>query len=768
MNRASSPRVNKSASTGVQHEASVADRGVLLLNLGSPDAPTPEAVRVYLREFLVDPAVIQLPRFMRWFNVPLGRMIALFRCKASAHMYQTIWSEKGSPLLSITDEQVSELQQIMPHGWRVYSAMRYGNPSIPATLKQIQDDGIQDLVVIPMYPQYSGPTTGTAMKVVYDYLSNDPHPLQVTTRLNWFNDHSYITAQSQLLKTYASQHGLTPENSYLLFSAHGLPESYVRKGDPYPEHIAQTVSLVTDRAGWTTDRSSLAFQSRFGPAKWLQPYTDEVLKELAEAGEKRIVVCPVSFTVDCLETLEEIDVRYRALVEESGSELFVTPSLNTFKPFIAGLKHLALQGCSPINGNHVPKRRFDRERAQTDQELDTRTLVMVGASIPGRMPSTHEPVLHHTNGETLRALKRQACAVPDLLRDVVEAAGLEEAFLWNTCHRFELYGWLPSGSATGAAEHSAAVVREHILDNRPVDADELNVLTGTKALRHMLRTAAGLNSTLPGERDVLGQLQAALRLAERAGTVGPRARGLLHRVESAEREVRQNTPWKSYSPDYAQVALQHVADQVKFDWLNCRVVVLGGSTTSAAVLKALTNHFGVPSKQLTIVYRGHKKGNHLNVLRKAIGSGKRVRVGKYDEAVVDRAIAQADILVLGVDHKEPLFDADRLRRACGEDHPLTVVDFNSFPSTKDLDSQVNVNLFEIQDIDAAVRQSAAAMCADDSFQEAFRVCDEWLHANAESENAETSNSNGKGHRDQGPVRTALTAIERNHHDCPQK
>jgi len=167
-------------------------RGVLLLNLGTPESATPSSVREYLREFLADPAVIQLPHLLRWLNVPLGRMIARLRCKASAAMYQTIWSENGSPLLSTTIDQVVELQQLMPRAWRVYAAMRYGNPSIPAVLEQIENDGIEELVIVPMYPQYSGPTTGTAMKVVYDYLRSDDHPLQVTTRLSWYNDHSYI------------------------------------------------------------------------------------------------------------------------------------------------------------------------------------------------------------------------------------------------------------------------------------------------------------------------------------------------------------------------------------------------------------------------------------------------------------------------------------------------------------------------------------------------------------------------------------------------
>jgi len=728
MERAASRRENGSPLHAGSANEPQAARGVLLINLGSPQAPNPRELREYLREFLSDPAVIQLPRLMRWFNKPLGRMIARFRCKTSAGMYQSIWTENGSPLIAITNAQVAALQEIMPRGWRVYSAMRYGHPSIPDVLRNIEADGIEEVVVVPMYPQYSGPTTGTAMKVVYDYLGREERLLQVTTRLSWYNDHSYISAQAQLLTDYAKRHGLTPDNTYLLFSAHGLPVSYVRKGDPYPGHIAETVALVADRMGWPAERTSLAFQSRFGPAKWLQPYTDEVLKELAESSEKRILVCPISFTVDCLETLEEIDERYRELVEHHGSELFLCPALNTFKPFINGLKHLVLQGCSPINGKKNGVNGVgNTSRHGVEDSLDTRTLIMVGASTGGQVESGRELGLHHTNAATLKKLKRPACAVPELLRDVVEAAGLEEAFIWNTCHRFELYGWVEPGTKDEEFEKAATIIRERFLEDRSIDPTELNMLCGKEAHHHLLRTASGLNSGLPGERDVLQQLHAAQRLAEQAGTADKLTRALLRHAVANDEALREKTNWGSYSPDYAQIALQYVADNVQLDWLNCKVTVMGGSTTSAAVLNTLADHFGTPSDQLTLVYRGHKNGNHLKVLRKAIRNGKRIRVQSYAEATVDRALAAADIVIFGIDREEPIVDAERLRSARGEGaHPLTIVDFNTFSSTRGLADMPGVKLFELEPLDKAVNASVGAMCADAAFVEAYNVAEDWI------------------------------------------
>ncbi len=716
------------ASCGTAHQP---HRGVLLINLGTPEAATAASVREYLREFLADPAVIQLPRFLRWLNVPLGRMIARFRCKASASMYQSIWSDEGSPLLATSNEQVSALQKLMPRSWGVYAAMRYGKPSIPEVLKQIEKDGIEELVIVPMYPQYSGPTTGTAIKVVYDYLRHDDHLLQVTTRLSWYNDHSYVSAQAKLLQQYTNTHGLTPDNTYLLFSAHGLPVSYVRKGDPYPSQIAETVSLVTDKSGWPRDRMSMAFQSRFGPAKWLEPYTDYVLKDLVAAGEKRILVCPISFTVDCLETLEEIDVRYREFVEGLGAELFLMPALNTFQPFISSLKHLVLQGCSPVNGRKALAGSLDHSGGNAvGQSLRTDSLIMVGASIPGRINIGKGPHLHYTDSATLKRIKRPTCAVPDFLKSVIKDAGLIEAFVWNTCHRFELYGWVSGDRGDIEAEtfeKAASIIRRQMVSDDIVTSEDINVLVGVDAHHHMLRTASGLNSSLPGERDILTQLHAAQRLAEQAETAGPITGALLHQVANSDITLRKQTAWGSYSPGYAQIALQYVADRMKFDWLNCRVAVIGGSTTSAGVLRALTDQFGLPSKQITLVHRGHKNGNHLKVLRKAIGQGKRIRVQNYNEAVVDRLISDVDIVIFGLDSETPLIDEARFKRVRGaSSKALTIVDFNTFGSTAGLATLPNVALLAMDEIEKAVNANATALSTDETFLAACSAAEDWI------------------------------------------
>ncbi len=708
-------------------------KGVLLLNLGTPDEPTPSSVRKYLREFLVDPAVIQLPKGLSFLNGPLGKTIAMFRAKHSAELYRSIWTDAGSPLLAITRQQAEALQEIMPQSWRVYSAMRYGNPSIPSVLQQIERDGLDELVIVPMYPQYSGPTTGTAMRVVYDYLGGDDHPLQLTTRLSWYNDHGYVAAQTDLLRQYAATHNLTPDNCFLLFSTHGLPVSYVEKGDPYPSHVAETVALVSKRLGWAKSRWSLAFQSRFGPSKWLQPYTDESLESLSQSGEKKLLVCPISFVTDCLETLEEIDKRYRKLVEPNGTEMHVCPALNTFQPFIGALKHLVLQGCSAMSNECHRLGDVAHTKTQTKVTLNrTDSLVMVGASLAGRVGAGCGPRLDHVDANTLRQLKRPAYDIPAFLREVRDQCDLEEAFIWNTCHRFEVYGFPKDDSRT--PQEVADDIAKKIAEGMTGEIPAINKLFGNDARHHMLRTAAGLNSCLPGERDILDQLCAAQRLAERAETGGTLVQSLIDNAIEIEKTLRAETAWGDFAPDYAQIALQYAADKAKVDFGRSRILVIGGSTTSAAVLRTLTGHLGVSSKQLTLIYRGHKHGGHLKLLRKAIGQGERIRVQSYEEKVVDRAIEDSDVVIFGVDGETTLLDPKRIKTCRGEDaKPLIVIDFNMYGSTSDLDELDAIQVFPLGEIDRAVNASAGDICADNDFQQALTSVEAQIAAIAHQE-----------------------------------
>ncbi|MDO8630937.1 MAG: ferrochelatase [Phycisphaerales bacterium] len=719
-------------------------RGVLLVNLGTPDRADVPAVRRYLAEFLSDPEVIRLPARMGWMNKPLGRLIAWFRAPRSAEMYRRVWTQRGSPLMAVTQDQASALEAVLPPEWRVFYAMRYGQPSIGETVREIEASGVEDLVVIPMYPQFSGPTTRTALGVLYKELERCGHRFALAVRTSWFDDGGYIDAQAGLIEECAESEALTPGNAFLLFSAHSLPVSYVQRGDPYTEHVARTIELVRQRLEWPADRCSLAFQSRFGPVEWLGPQTDDVLMELARSGERRVVVCPISFTADCLETLEEIGLRYRDRFEETGGKLYLCPALNTFSPFIAALKNLVLRG--PNARRTPPSPLFLRGKgvwnhrrpliAQGDgtriTDADIDSFVMVGASVRGRMAPGRGPDLVHIDQERLCSVKRSQCEAPALLRTIRDSAGFSEAWLWNTCHRFELYGWTHGSENATEQAQAVADARRSLFGDRDPGQGSLNVLYGRDAWRHLLRTAAGLNSSLPGERDILEQLEAAHRLAHCAGTTGPRATRVLAHVLEVERRLRCETDWGHFAPDHCFAALARIVPSLDLDNAPCRAVVIGGSTTSAALLRTLTERFDVPSSRLTLLYRGHKHGGQIKLLRKAIGNGRRIRVQSYGEPRVTRILAGADVVFFGIDHREPVLHAEQLRGCRDfESRPLTIIDFNTFGSTSGLETLEGVSLVPAELLEAEAEAFADQMCATPHFAKAVEAAERFIQEHVE-------------------------------------
>ncbi|MGD2110320.1 MAG: ferrochelatase [Phycisphaerae bacterium] len=702
-------------------------RAVLLINLGTPNAPDARSVQRYLAEFLSDPAVIHLPKGLGWLNRPLGHLIARRRAEKSASLYRKIWTEHGSPLGSISEEQTNALQAVMPPGWRTYYAMRYGEPSIGRTLETIRADGVEELVVIPMYPQFSGTTTGTAVKTLYDRLRENGNHFSVAVRNSWYEDGGYIYAQAKLIHDYATAHGLSPDNTRLIFSAHGLPVSYVKRGDPYPDHVRRSIELVTRRLGWPADRVTVGYQSRMGPAKWLEPNLDQLLEELAQNGEKRLLVCPISFTVDCLETLEEIDVQYRSIVESNGAELFLCPALNTFGPFIAALKDLAIRGSRPVAclDEKAQPLRSDKGR-KSGVHRDTDALVMVGVSKANRLGSGHGPTLEYSTDIGLCATKKAQCDLVPLLREVCEQSDVSGAFVLNTCSRYEFYGWLTGAALNGGRDKTVEQIKQRLFARSETGDLNINVRFGQPAWHHLMRTACGLNSGLPGDKDVLDQLETALRVAERAGTADENTKQLVDDAFAVDREVRRETSWGDFDPGYCYAALARVSEKTGLSFADNRCVVFGGSTTSRSVLSALGERFEVPTRTITLVYRGHGSGQ-MKLLRKAIGNGKRLRVGAYHEQAAVNAVLGADVVVLGIDASEPVLHADAIRdRRDFKQRPLTIIDFNSFGSTKGMETIEGVSVWTETQLDAEVIAYGETMCALDRFVEAVEQAEQWI------------------------------------------
>lgn len=310
--------------------------GVLFVNLGTPDAPTPAAIRRYLAEFLSDPRVIEIPAPL-W--QPILRLFILpRRPRALAPRYEEIWWEEGSPLLVGSCRQAEGAQQELARRGIAIQAevgMRYGNPSIASAMDALRDKGCERILVVPLYPQYAASTTATAVDKVNEYARRRRNQPELRFVKRYADDPGYIQALAASIRTHWQQHG-KPDR--LLLSFHGIPRITVEKGDPYHRDCMDTARALRQALGDDGTLLHHAFQSRFGAQEWLQPYTEPTLREWARSGVGAVdVMCP-GFLADCLETLEEIQMQCRdAFLEEGGREFRYIPCLNGDATWVRGL-----------------------------------------------------------------------------------------------------------------------------------------------------------------------------------------------------------------------------------------------------------------------------------------------------------------------------------------------------------------------------------------------------------------------------------------------
>jgi ferrochelatase len=314
--------------------------GVLLVNLGTPDAPTAAAVRPYLKQFLSDPRVVEIPLFV-WLII-LNFFILPFRSKRSAEKYASIWTNEGSPLKVHTERQAKLLQERLNergHDVKVDYAMRYGSPAIDSVLRSMKEAGCDRILILPAYPQYSGTTTASVSDAVFKHYEKVRNVPELRFVKNYHDDEGYIAALRDSVLKHWEQYG-RPEK--LVMSFHGVPKRTLLLGDPYHCECHKTARLLAAQLGITDDDYVVSFQSRFGKAEWLQPYTAPTVQELAKKGVKRIdVMCP-GFTSDCLETLEEIATEVRQdFLAAGGEEFRYIPCLNEDASWIDALTGIA-------------------------------------------------------------------------------------------------------------------------------------------------------------------------------------------------------------------------------------------------------------------------------------------------------------------------------------------------------------------------------------------------------------------------------------------
>ncbi len=321
--------------------------GILLVNTGSPAAQTTREVRHYLREFLADPRVVEAPRWLWWLI--LNGIILNTRPRKSAALYQKVWTSEGAPLLANSRHQAAALRAALRarlgENFRLELGMAYGEPSLREALENLRRDQCRRILALPMFPQYSGPTTGSIFDGVTNRLRRWRRVPELRFVTGYYDDPAYINALAASVRDYWSKKG-KPER--LLISFHGLPLDYVAKGDPYAQHCKRTTELLVKALELPDDLWRQSFQSRFGRQPWLQPYTDEMLRAMGQKGIKRVdVICP-GFSADCLETLEEIAIQNRDIyLQAGGGEYNYIPALNDRADHIqalAGMIERHMQG----------------------------------------------------------------------------------------------------------------------------------------------------------------------------------------------------------------------------------------------------------------------------------------------------------------------------------------------------------------------------------------------------------------------------------------
>jgi len=313
--------------------------GVLLINLGTPDAPTPKAVRRYLKEFLSDPRVVEIPKLV-WWPI-LNGIILTTRPRKSAHAYSQVWGPGGSPLAAITKAQAAALQERLGEGVMVRWGMRYGNPALGGELAALKAAGCERILVAPLYPQYSGATTATAIDTLGAQLAKMRWQPAVRTLPPYHDDLFHIAALRDDLARQLGALTFVPE--VLLLSFHGMPERTLQLGDPYHCHCRKTARLLGEALSphFPGLRIETSFQSRFGRAKWLEPSTEDTLRLEAERGTRRLAIAAPGFSADCLETREELAIRGREVfLAAGGAEFAALDCLNAGQAGMAMLEAL--------------------------------------------------------------------------------------------------------------------------------------------------------------------------------------------------------------------------------------------------------------------------------------------------------------------------------------------------------------------------------------------------------------------------------------------
>lgn len=602
------------------------------------------------------------------------------------------------------------LTAVLPAGWHVAIAVREDPSAIAAAVRAIVAHGTDDLVVVPLDPAYSTARTGVILQDLYEALRQEREHISVAVRTTWYDDAGYVNALARYLAAPDSPLALHGGDAHLRFVAPTLPGPNGRPDALYARQVRRTVELVVARLGWPAGRWSLAF---------------EPVSSMARAAPRRPDPdrgTPAHHTVVC-------QLPFPAETDGDGSEsrAHTCSPLWSTDPFIGALRGVLLHGPQRARGGERVRSPLLPVACGSDANTEpVAELVMVGASVTNGLGFGRGPIQRSSEPGALALVKqRTRKALRAMLDWTREQTPLREAFAWNTCQRIELYGWLPVTEDAAARACLIGRIRHALFGAAPPPGLRVNVLAGPEARHHLMRTACGLNSALPGDRDVVAQLQTACRIAQCAHTAGARATALVDAATILARDVGIHTTWGRYRAGYCAAALARICevDGVRPDRFHH--VVIGGSTTSRSILSTLAEEHDVPHRQMTLVYRDHH--GQMRQLRAALGGGRRVRVHAYDEESVLRAIANADFVFFGIDQAEPVLDATALLglRDYGV-RPLTLVDFNTFGSVAGQECLGAIALWSAKELDQAVVAQAAVTSSRSGFAAALAEAESWI------------------------------------------
>jgi glutamyl-tRNA reductase len=587
------------------------------------------------------------------------------------------------------------VQTSLPRGWQVACAGADGHgDSIGDAVSRLVGLGGQRLVVVPLHPQFDADLTGAALDRLYSAMSTEEIDLHLEVRSSWCDEEAYVEALAEQTHLAAHCVGIMPwEGRLVIVGAKTESTHCVRQA-------VRTAELIARRVGWPRARAGVCLGDE---VTWLAEDT---------CAEGPVLVCPLSALDDDALNLRDL----AAALGVESAELTVVPGLERSGMLPKVLGCLIRRGRHAVR-NHDPRPPlFGSVEIRSNAAAQLAELVMIGASVKGVLGRGEGPGVAYCTAEDFKSLKRPHTEALELLRKARGEAHLSDGWLWNTCSRFELYGWVGNESGPERLERMF----------RGESPAPMNILRGREALRHALRTAAGLNSSLAGDAEVVDQLRSCLRASEYAGVAGESARWLSEELATSAERVRSETGWGRFAHRYCRVVIDRLRDRlpVGHDW---KVLVIGGSTTSASVIETMTGSLGIDPSRITLVYRGQRSGALMKRLAEATTGGAVLQVESYEDPAVLRAVGEADVIFLAADQREAILTGAQL--AASRDlsvRPMLLIDFNTFGSVDGAAHVRGVRLIGPADLEAEVTAFNRAVISQPQFAVARAEAERWI------------------------------------------